>query len=69
MIKIDDLTEKDIGRAVIYKNTYMSENKGVITDYNAYFIFVKYSSEKNSKATYPKYLFWEKEIDKLIRET
>jgi len=51
MIKVKP---EDIGRKVRYKNEF-----GKITSFNDTFVFVQYGTDKHSKATNPKDLFWE----------
>lgn len=46
--------EKDIGRAVIYRH----KEEGTLTSYNMYFAFVRYGTDKNSKATNREDLEW-----------
>lgn len=45
------VTKKDIGRLVIYNPGYKTE-EGVITSFNDTYVFVRYGSEVQSKATY-----------------
>lgn len=47
--------EEDIGRTVIYQSRHWAANNsietGVITSFNEHVVFVKYGSDKQSKAT------------------
>ncbi len=47
--------EEDIGRTVIYKSSHWASNNppetGIITSFNEYVVFVRYGSDKHSKAT------------------
>jgi hypothetical protein len=58
MLDIKEITNKDIGRRVIY---YSFNNKeiGVITSFNDCYIFVRYGGDVHSKATYPEDLVFE----------
>ncbi len=51
------LTDVEVGRKVIYTPFEGCSNKlkeeGVITSFNHYYIFVRYSNDVNSKATLP----------------
>ena len=51
MKKIIKVTDKDIGRKVIYDPGYKIE-EGIITSFNDTYVFVRYGSDTNSKATY-----------------
>ena len=55
-------TEKDIGRRVIYKQKWMTQNDweyGIITSYNDTFVHVCYGCDTGFKSTYRKDLFWD----------
>jgi hypothetical protein len=56
-IAIDELTESDIGRSVIYRPFGHPEDfeTGVITSWNENRVFVRYGNDQHSKAT-PDYL-------------
>lgn len=47
--------ENDIGRTVLYRR----KETGIVTSYNMFFVFVRYGSDKNSKATNREDLEWE----------
>lgn len=53
-----DVTDKDIGRKVTYKNGKGFIAKGVITSYNIRFVYVKYGRSKHSQPTDPRKLEW-----------
>ncbi len=52
-----DPTDEDIGRSVIYTGGSLRE-EGVITSFNTHAVFVRYGSDKISKATFRKDLDW-----------
>lgn len=58
-IIIEKLTEKDVGRNVTYRPPFEKHDEGVITSWNRSFVFVRYGSDKTSKATPPSYLFFD----------
>jgi len=49
--------ETDIGRMVIYVGGF-DEEEGIITSFNDKYVFVRYGSEKDSKATRREDLIW-----------
>lgn len=51
-------TTADIGRAVRYRDYAGEVEEGVITSFNADFVFVRYGSELTSKATSRRQLDW-----------
>ena len=51
-------TEADIGRAVCYKQGFDPVEEGVITSFNDNYVFVRYGSDKQSKATKRRDLAW-----------
>jgi hypothetical protein len=52
-------TEKDIGRAVLYGPRHGQPlEEGVITSFNNVYVFVRYGSDKHSKATLRGDLRW-----------
>jgi len=66
MIEISELTENDIGRAVVYCREGPRED-GTITSYNSYWVFVRYKPGQYPRpfegvgagvATYPRDLEW-----------
>lgn len=44
------VTKEDVGRKVIYDPGYKTE-EGVITSFNDHYVFVRYGSDVQSKAT------------------
>lgn len=58
MIDISKLTALDIGRAVVYKDHRGKREDGVISSWNASYIFVRYRGELGAKATSPGDLDW-----------
>lgn len=57
--------KEDIGRKVMYIPSHAKGNpelweSGVITSFNSSFVFVRYSSDVQSKATRREDLVWEK---------
>lgn len=56
-MKIDDLTEQDVGRKVVYVPfkdcDFDLYEEGVITSWNDVNVFVRYGSDCHSKATSP----------------
>ncbi len=56
-------TENDIGtKRVVYKQDWMTSKDweyGVITGFNEYYVFVRYGSETQSKATKRENLYWD----------
>lgn len=48
-----DEAKNGTGRAVIYKSECCEDEYGVITGVNNKFVFVRYSTDYNSKATSP----------------
>ncbi len=61
MITLSDLTPRDTGRGVLYHPRGRSDGmeRGVISSWNAEFIFVRYPSSSTSKACDPADLEWE----------
>ena len=57
-----DPTEKDIGRGVVFKRPFCETESGVITSFNEMVVFVRYGSDRNSKATYREDLYFEKAV-------
>lgn len=53
MIKLEDLTEADKGRAVTYRVGSTVREHGVIKFWNNHYIFVRYGSSEAGIATYP----------------
>jgi hypothetical protein len=53
MIKV---TEDDVGRAVVYRPPGLPPDEGVIVAFNERFVFVRYTGEQFSKATYYRHL-------------
>ena len=51
-------TKADIGRSVVYCADSWEREQGVITSFNAAFVFVRYQGEQNSKATRRRDLDW-----------
>lgn len=52
-------TNLDINRSVIYKTwNNQTTEEGVITSFNHFYIFVRYGSDKQSKATKRENLQW-----------
>lgn len=52
-------TERDIGRAVVYRTAPMFEvEEGVITSFNDHCVFVRYGAKKHSQATSREDLDW-----------
>lgn len=64
-MRIEELTDDDKGRAVIWKERKGIEltDRGVITSWNDRFIFVRYGSDLHSKATNPSELQFETEAE------
>ena len=59
MINIKKLSQKDIGRKVIYQeNKNKTPQDGTITSFNNRYIFVNYSTGNQGIATSPKDLNW-----------
>lgn len=54
MIDITKLTDKDVGRSVIYTPGYGPLQDGVITSFNEKFVFVRYRATGGGQATNPK---------------
>lgn len=52
MINIKELTEKDIGRNIIYEREYCKKEVGVLTSWNNKYIFVKFKGP-NGEACEP----------------
>jgi hypothetical protein len=50
-------TDKDIGRAVVYRRNHTVED-GVITSFNADYVFVRYGGDRTAKATLRSDLDW-----------
>lgn len=48
-----ELAEQNIGNKVVYDRPYCAKEEGVITSVNHKFVFVRYGSDCNSKATSP----------------
>ena len=46
-----EVTDHDIGRAVIYRPLDNEPERGIITSFNERFVFVRYSDDSQSKAT------------------
>lgn len=42
MIEIGKLTEKDIGRNVLYHREYCTPERGILTSWNKHFVFVRF---------------------------
>lgn len=42
MIEISKLTDKDIGRNVLYHREYCTPERGVLTSWNSHFVFVRF---------------------------
>jgi hypothetical protein len=56
-----ELTEKDIGKKVIYTGNYgRPPEYGVIISFNDRFVFVRYGTQINSAATFRRNLEWDK---------
>ena len=54
-----DPTDADIGRVVIYHDRMRGlVERGVITAFNKAYVFVRYSGERNAKATVRQDLAW-----------
>lgn len=53
MIELTSLTEKDIGRKVLYNKGIYNPIEGTITSFSEYFIFVKFRGP-NGEACRPK---------------
>lgn len=53
-------TEADLGRRVVYRTRWNTE-EGVVTSFNEKYVFVRYGDDHHSKATYPQHLFWTNE--------
>ena len=58
---INQPTEKDIGRRVVYTPLRGPKERGVITSFNSMFVFVRYGDETISKATDRIDLTWERD--------
>ena len=60
MIQIDKLTEKDKGRAVIYRPAQgpANEERGRISSWNDTYLFVRYHAGDTAAATAPEDLRW-----------
>ena len=57
--KMIEPTTADIGRAVLYGPKYGQPlEEGVITSFNNVFVFVRYGTDKHSKATLREDLRW-----------
>ncbi len=56
MIDIKNLTEKDMGRKVIYSDGCRKPEEGVITSWNTTYVFVRYGKDFGSQGTYPREL-------------
>jgi hypothetical protein len=58
-------TEKDIGtKRVIYKQNWMTPKDweyGIITGFNASYVFVRYGTELHAKSTKRENLYWDVE--------
>jgi hypothetical protein len=62
-MELSQLTPTDIGRTVVYKKNTSCRQEGVITSWKNKMIFVRYGSDKHSKATYSQDLSWGVEIN------
>ena len=51
-------TEKDIGRAVVYRPPGGAPEEGVITGMNEWHVLVRYGADRGSKATSRDALEW-----------
>jgi hypothetical protein len=45
VIDISKLTKKDVGRAVLYHREYCTPERGVLTSWNAHYVFVKFRGQ------------------------
>lgn len=53
----------DESRSVVYLNHMNQREKGVLTSWNDYYVFVRYDEESSSKATRRVDLHWEESAD------
>jgi len=61
------VTEKDVGRTVIYKKEWMTPRHweyGVITSFNDSYVFVRYGADTHSKATRRQDLYYAQDDDR-----
>lgn len=55
MICINELTQEDIGKKVVYQSYEGAAlEEGIVTSFNDTYIFVRYSTCSNGQATSPK---------------
>lgn len=57
-IQNTELTQEHIGRSVVYRAPHSKPEQGVITSFNAKYVFVRYGSNTTSQATSPGDLEW-----------
>ena len=55
---MDDVFKEDIGRKVLYRPSHGDSEEGVIVDFNATYIFVRFGNDVGSKACRPENLEW-----------
>lgn len=58
MIDVTALTEEDKGKSVQYTAMDMTIECGIITSWNEYYVFVRYTKEGIGQATSPSSLDW-----------
>lgn len=59
MIDITQLTDRDIGRGVVYVPGHNAKHEdGIIRSWNESYVFVEYSGSRTPKATRPGDLVW-----------